>query len=161
MKLVNHFKAHFNPPPPETVPTEITNPPDFIADLQQITQNIDIDSTPPTADEIQTTLSKLHNKKSSNDVPPEFLKAAAQCEKFISIFKSLTDEIWHTRKVPSFWGHGRLEALFKGKGSKADPSKYRGLNVGSCIAKAIISIILTRLFEWYNLGWSGLRAVLP
>ena len=92
----------------------------------------------------------LRNNKSSNDVPPEFLKAAAHCEKFLDVFKLLTDEIWSTRSVPSSWGQGRLEALFKGKGSKADPSKYRGLNVGSCIAKVIISIILSRLFVWYN-----------
>ena len=93
---------------------------------------------------------KLRNNKSSNDVPPEFLKTAAHCDKFIDVFKLLTDEIWKTRCVPDSWGQGRLEALFKGKGSKADPSKYRGLNVGSCVAKVLISIILSRLFKWYN-----------
>ena len=36
------------------------------------------------------------------------------------------------------------------KGSKKDPSKYRGLSIGSTICKLIVNIILSRLQPWYE-----------
>ena len=43
------------------------------------------------------------------------------------------------------WGNYRLKTLWKGKGSTTDPSKYRGLSIGSTVCKLIINIILERI----------------
>ena len=104
----------------------------------------------PSASEIKSALKKLKNGKSSSDVPPEMLKAASESEVFLTQLKKLIDEIWNCKKVPTDWGIGKLEALWKGKGRRGNASSYRGLNVGSCMCKVIISIILERLNPWYT-----------
>ena len=48
------------------------------------------------------------------------------------------------------WGNYRLKTLWKGKGSTTDPSKYRGLSIGSTVCKLIINIILVRIRPWYE-----------
>ena len=62
----------------------------------------------------------------------------------------LIEQVWKEKSVPTDWGSGRVEALWKGKGSKLDPVMFRGLNIGSTVAKVIINIILSRLQDWYN-----------
>ena len=52
--------------------------------------------------------------------------------------------------LPDRWGNSRLKSLLKEKGSKNDPSKYRGLSLGSTVYKLIVNIILTRLRPWYD-----------
>ena len=118
--------------------------------LQKITKNAGIDSSAPTKIEVADTLKRLKNNKSSCDVPPEYLKYAAELPGFVDLFFELTCEIWSTKMVPKNFGHGRLEALFKNKGSNKLAKNYRGLNIGSCVAKVVISIILERLKYWYN-----------
>ena len=54
------------------------------------------------------------------------------------------------KTVPESWGLGKVEALWKGKGSKLDPAMYRGLNIGSCAGKAVVNIILSRIQDWYE-----------
>ena len=46
-------------------------------------------------------------------------------------------------------GNYRLKTLWKGKGSTTDPSKYRGLSIGSTLWKLII-IILVQIRPWYE-----------
>ena len=48
------------------------------------------------------------------------------------------------------WGNSRLKTLWKGKGSKSDPSKYRGISIGSTVCKLMINIILERIRPWYE-----------
>ena len=145
------FEQHFNPtaPTPEQTPPELLKPPKFTENLKNITEKVFLDSSAPTLDDIRLCLIRLKLNKSSCDVPPEFLKAAAASPEFISCFKTLTDEVWASKKVPTSFGHGRLEALFKNKGSNKEAKNYRGLNIGSCVAKTVISIILDRLKPWY------------
>jgi hypothetical protein len=52
--------------------------------------------------------------------------------------------------MPTAWGNSRPKALWKGKGSKNDPNKYRGLSIGSTVCKLIVSFILIRLRPWYE-----------
>ena len=47
-------------------------------------------------------------------------------------------------------GNSRLKTLWKGKGMKKDPSKHRGLSIGSTICKLIIMLILARSRPWYE-----------
>ena len=63
---------------------------------------------------------------------------------------ALIEQVWDEKAVPKSWGNGETKALWKGKGSKLDPSMYRGLNIGSVVGKSIINIILSRLQSWYD-----------
>ncbi|XP_066915553.1 uncharacterized protein [Clytia hemisphaerica] len=49
----------------------------------------------------------------------------------MDFFMKLVKLVWVEKTVPETWGNGNIEALWKGKGSKSDPAKYRGLNIGS------------------------------
>ena len=45
----------------------------------------------------------------------------------IRIAKNLSSNL----NTPVIWGNSKLKTLWKGKGSKSDPSKYRGLSIRS------------------------------
>jgi hypothetical protein len=79
-KLLEHFKAHFNPSDSsQNVPEEFDEPlPDFVTALQNISNDIAINHQSPTIDEIQLHLRKLKVKKASNDIDPELLKRCKQ-----------------------------------------------------------------------------------
>ncbi|KAK2557205.1 Protein CLEC16A [Acropora cervicornis] len=57
-------------------------------------------------------------------------------------------EIWTNRRLPADWGISRITTLWKNKGKKSDPSKYRGLSISSAICKLCMSIILAREKSW-------------
>ena len=151
-KILEHFKKHFNPENPSEnyTPDELNkNIPEFILELREISSQFSINHDAPTTEEIQTHLHRLKSGKASNDVDPEILK---KCEHpvMLSVIHRLTSNLWSDLDLPHAWGNSKLKTLWKGKGSKSDPSKYRGLSIGSTVAKLIIDIILERLRPWYE-----------
>lgn len=149
-KLLSHFKAHFNPTNQTDRPPELsTELPDFVKSLQDISATININSQPPTIEEIQVNLRRLKNGKASNDIEPELLK---KCEQpiMLEVIQQMTLNLWENLDIAPDWGNSRLKTLWKGKGSKKDPSKYRGLSIGSIVCKLIMNIILSRLQPWYE-----------
>ena len=62
--------------------------------------------------------------------------------------------LWNNLDLPNAWGNSRLKTLWRGKGSKRDPTKYCGTSIGSTMCKLVISIILSRLKGWYEIQWS-------
>ena len=151
-KILEHFKAHFNPDNPADIytPDELgKNLPMFIKDLQQVSRKFSINDHPPTVNEIQDCLKQLKINKASNDIAPELLK---RCEHPIMIeaLHRMTRNLWEEMDIPTAWGNSRLKTLWKGKGSKKDPQKHRGLSIGSTVCKLIINIILGRLRLWYE-----------
>ena len=58
--------------------------------------------------------------------------------------------LWKNLDMPGAWGNSRLKTLWKGKGSKKDPTKYRGISIGSSVCKLVINIILEQLRPWYE-----------
>jgi len=40
----------------------------------------------------------------------------------MNFFMTLVEQVWTTKTVPKTWGNGKIEALWKGKGSKRDPT---------------------------------------
>ena len=48
----------------------------------------------------------------------------------MEFFMELVEQVWNEKEVPKSWGNGKIEALWKGKGSKLDPTMYRGFNIG-------------------------------
>jgi len=151
-QILEHFKAHFNPEDPSrtTTPEELNNSlPSFVADLQNISKCTSVNDIPPTIEEIQTQLNNLKSNKASNDIDPNLLK---KCEHpiMLEVIHKMTTNLWDNIDIPNTWGNSRLKTLWKGKGSKKDPKKYRGLSIGSTVCKLIINIILARLRPWYE-----------
>ena len=152
-KLISHFTNHFNPPIPqedELPPELMSDIPDFVNDLRELSRQYPFDNDIPTREEVVKSLSNLKNGKASNDIPPEILKHARNSSNFMDFFMKLVERVWVEKTVPETWGNGKIEALWKGKGSKSDPAMYRGLNIGSIVCKTVINIILSRLQSWYD-----------
>ena len=152
-KIINHFKSHFNPPDPSKSRTpqelERRNLPIFLQKLQDISRNTQIDNSPPTVDEIERQIKLLKNNKASNDVAPDLLKV---CNHPImnQVIHRMALNLWNNLDFPEAWSNSHLKTLWKNKGSKSDPTKYRGISIGSTVCKLIINIILDRLRPWYE-----------
>ena len=152
-KLKEYFQNHFSVAGNEDdKPTELSNIPQYIEALQQISCK-DINHEPPKKDEIIATLKSLKNGKASNDIPAEFYKYALTSVELVTELEAIFQQIWNTGTIPTSWGHSKLLALWKGasKGSVKDPSTHRGLQIGSSLCKIMIIIILNRLKDWYNM----------
>ena len=154
-KLMKHFRTHFNSHDPSKLntPNELRNEeenlPPFLQNLRDISKNITINDNPPTLEEIQKQIELLKNNKANNDIHPELLKI---CNEPVTheIIHHILSNLWENLDVPDSWGNSRLKTIWKNKGSKNDPSKYRGLSIGSTICKLVINIILERLRSWYE-----------
>uniref|UniRef100_A0A7M5XLU1 Uncharacterized protein n=1 Tax=Clytia hemisphaerica TaxID=252671 RepID=A0A7M5XLU1_9CNID len=123
-KLYDHFKSHFNPEDPsiDFTPDEmIENIPLFVKDLQDISEFTDINDTPPSIDEIHAHIQKLKNNKASNDIEPELLKRCIH-PILLEVIHRITNNLWSGHDLPISWGQSLLRTLWKGKGSKKDPS---------------------------------------
>ena len=151
-KLLEHFKSHFNPVDPSELvePSELrTDLPTFIRELQEISRKTPIEDNPPSIDEIRKHIKLLKNKKANNDIDTELIKL---CDEPAAhrILHQITLNVWNNLDIPESWANSRLKTLWKKKGSKNDPSKYRGLSIGSTICKLLVSTILERLRPWYD-----------
>lgn len=150
-KLKEHFSKHFNVAPPNIIPDELLEIPQYIKNLQNA-QSADLNHAPPTTEEVKKTLITLKNGKASTDIPPEFLKYSVNSEEMICEIHRLFRDIWETCNVPSSWTHSKLVSLWKGacKGSPTDPKTHRGLQVGTVLCKVLVITILNRLKDWYD-----------
>ena len=148
-ETLNHFKRHFNPDNNADRPGEPDDIPNFVESLRKLSSTIDINNEHPTIDEISKHLQKLKNKRANNDIDSELLKNC-ECPTLLNAIHQMTLNIWENLDIPSSWGNSRLKTLWKGKGSKKDATKYRGLSIGSTICKLIVNIILSRLQPWYE-----------
>ena len=151
-KILEHFKAHFNPDNPSvnSSPEELSsNIPDFINHLRSISKEVLINNEPPTIEEIEKRLKEMKSNKASNDVDPNLIKC---CDHpiMLQVIQRMTDKLWENLDIAEAWGNSRLKTIWKGKGSQKDPSKYRGISIGSTVCKLIVNIILQRLRPWYE-----------
>ena len=152
-KLKEYFLNHFKHGPGEEErewPGELRTAPDFIKHLRDLPE--DIDTEPPAYEELKETINKLKNGKAANDVPATLIKIASQKNAFIKEMEVLYKEVWETLEVPTSWSHTKLVAIWKGasKGKAEDPTTYRGLQIGSSMAKILIIIIINRIKKWYE-----------
>ena len=151
-KILNHFQSHFNPEDPSTKssPSELySDLPEFIQHLRDTSKDSAINNEPPDLEEIKKALSDMKSNKASNDIDPGLLK---HCEHpiLLQVIHRMTSKLWDDLDFAKAWGNSRLNTIWKKKGSKSDPSKYRGLSIGSTVCKLIINIILKRLRPWYE-----------
>ena len=68
----------------------------------------------------------------------------------LQVIHRMANNLWSNLNLPAAWGNYRVKTLWNGKGSKSDPSKYRGLSIGSTMCKLIINIFLERIRPWYE-----------
>ena len=156
VKLKEYFQTHFATNADAETPIELENAPEFVRLLKRMSESSEINSEPPTKNEIIDTLKTLNAYKSSNDLPVAYIKYAVQCDRVLEELEKLFRLIWATEKQPSKWGNSKLVTLWKGaeKGMITDPKAYRGIQVGSALCKIMVAIILNRLKQWYNLQLS-------
>ena len=149
-KLKEHFSKHSNVTPPNDIPRELIDTPQFIKDLQNAHSNLN--HAPPNIEEIKKTLVSLKNGKASTDIPPEFLKYSVDSVEMLEEIHRMIHDIWETKTIPKTWTHSKLVCLWKGasKGSANDPKAYRGLQVGTIMCKILVITILNRLKSWYD-----------
>ena len=156
--LLNHFRKHFNPidPSKTSTPEELsTQLPNFVEHLRKISDSLLINDNPPDIEEIETHLQKLKSNKASSDVDPELLKRCCH-PVMLQVIHRMTTKLWGDLDLPNDWGNSLLRTLWKGKGSKKDPEKYRGLSIASTVCKSlVVNIILNyvALARWlYSKG---------
>ena len=145
-----HFKQHFNPDHTAlTMPSEIQNPPEYI----QLLQNYDtsISNHPPSSEEICNAIKKLNKGKSTIDVESEVLSCAASIPNFIRLLEEYFKHIWTHKQIPDKWRISRITALWKNKGKASDPTKYRGISIGSILCKLGMNIALKRIDQFYEM----------
>ena len=96
--------------------------------------------------EVQKAIKKLKAGKSAGEdkVINEILKIL-ESSLLLPITK-LVNLILDSEKYPSLWYRNLLIALYKGGGNDA-PDNYRGISIGSCLAKLYSTILYHRIIE--------------
>ena len=149
--LLNFAKSHLSKSSSSlTLPTELTEPPNYILDLKKLGDYEKIDQDAPTAQEIKDTLSKLRNNRASDDIPPEFLKYAIENDDFVKNLQVMFQKIWKGEEIPSNWGLGKIVTIYKNKGKRNEAKNYRLLTISSAVGKIFRTLIVNRLNPWYN-----------
>ena len=147
-KLSEFFEDHLKERPVDIQP-EVMNPELYphILPPDDINTNSDI----PTISEIDEARKKLKNGKcqGTDKVYAEEVKYNTS-NRFIIYFMLLITTIWTTFMLPSSWLISSITCLFKNKGSRSEPSNYRGLSIVSTCSKIIISIVISRIRNTYE-----------
>ena len=101
-----------------------------------------------TANDVKNCIKKLKMNKASGEdlVLNEFLKNAQSTllEAYIALFNL----VFITGKVPTDWCTGVIVPIYKEKGSKNDPSNYRGITILSCFGKLFTCLLNSRLTKF-------------
>ena len=102
-----------------------------------------------TVKELRDALKKMKNGKAPgpDGILIEYLKAFG--ETFEEILLKIVRQIFARQEYPDEWNSNYLKPLFK-KGETDDPGNYRGLAVGSALAKFFSLILLNRLMNFIN-----------
>ena len=101
-------------------------------------------------EEIQTAIKQLNNGKSSLDIESEILKCASTIPNLEQSLQQYFKEIWTSKQIPQQWTISKIVPIWKGKGNAMDPTKYRGISIGTVLCKVGMNIILKRLSTFYD-----------
>lgn len=134
-RWVEHFKEVLNRPPPLTV-----------YDIPPATEQLNVNTNPPTNAEIIKAIKKMKNNKASgpDGIPPEALKADPKTS--AEMLQPLLRKIWEQEQVPLDWKRGHLVKLPK-KGDLSQCGNWRGIMLLSVPSKVLTRVILERLRE--------------
>ena len=116
-KILDRFKKHFDSTSffYSITPEELScNLPEFVRELQIISNNFPINHEVPTIDEIQKYLHQLKSGKASNNVDSEILKKS-ECPRMLQAIHRIANNLRSNLGLPAVWGNSRLKTLWKGK----------------------------------------------
>jgi hypothetical protein len=123
-------------PPQQTIVNELSK-------LENITVFNNLDFKISNA-EINKAIAKLKNEKSAgpDGIRNEMIKHGQST--LLPSVNKLFNLIMTSSQYPSGWSKGTILPLHK-KGSKEDPSNFRGITLSNCLSKLFNSILNTRL----------------
>ena len=144
--LKQHFETHFTHPPPTATPLILQQP------RPQPRVQIPYETGAPTSIEILDIIRKSKNNKSSLDFPVDILKIAQESSTFVENLTKFYEKIWQNAIVPAYLAESIIKAIWKNKGSRADPSTWRGIMLSSILTKILACIFISRIRVAYNLN---------
>ena len=148
-KLTEFFKDHLKDKTVELQP-EVLNPELFPHILPP--ENIEINSDVPSESEVEDARKRFKNGKcqGTDKIYGEEIKYNIS-NRFMVYLMLLISTVWTSFMLPSSWLVSSITCLFKNKGSRSDAGNYRGLSIMSTCSKIIISIVISRIRDAYEL----------
>ena len=100
--------------------------------------------------EVSWVIKKLKNNKSSgpDSLIYEMIKHGQHI--LTKPIVRLFNKVLVSGNFPARWSVSMLKPLFKGNGSKFDPTKYRGISLMSCMGKIMCSVLNNRLSKFWE-----------
>ena len=128
-----HFHSILNRPEPENT-----------ASIPDATRDIDIETEPPSIQEIKKAIKEMKNGKApeADGICAELLKAEESLTP--TILLKIFHEIWISENMPEDWKAGLIVRLAK-KGDLSDCNNWRGITLLSLTSKVFIKIIQGRM----------------
>lgn len=68
------------------------------------------------------------------------------------VLLALYNDCLRSGSLPTQWGESEISVLFKGKGSRSDPSNYRGINILNSLFKIFERLVYQRVLKWAEEG---------
>ena len=105
-------------------------------------------NAPITREEIERAMKSLKNNKSSRDhyILNEYRKHSF--ESISEVYVKLFNIIFDSGLIPEQWLYGNIIPVFKNKGNKHDPKRFRPITILSCFGKLFTSILNFRLNDF-------------
>ncbi|KAK7101726.1 hypothetical protein V1264_020063 [Littorina saxatilis] len=134
-RWAEHFQEVLNRPDPEDTP-----------EIEEAEEDLDINTEPPTKEEIIRAIKTLKNNKAPGGdcLNAELFKTDPETS--AAILQPLFEEIWKKEEVPSEWTKGIIIKLPK-KGALNDCNNWRGITLLSVPSKILAKIIIQRISD--------------
>ncbi|XP_062609155.1 craniofacial development protein 2-like [Saccostrea cucullata] len=134
-RWVEHFREVLNRPSPDEAVV-----------VPEATEDLDIDTDPPTKEEIMNAVKTLKNGKSPgrDNLDAELFKADPGIA--ATILQPLFTAVWDGEKVPDDWCKGVIFKIPK-KGALSDCNNWRGITLLSVPSKVLAKIIIKRMSD--------------
>ena len=128
-----HFQAILNREPPR-----------LRANIRPALTDLDINTEPPTYEEIKRAIESLNNGKAAGEdqVTAEMLKIEKEFTP--QILQKIFSQIWETEELPVEWSVGLIVKLPK-KGDLSECGNWRGIMLLSITSKVFSRIVLNRM----------------
>lgn len=141
--LKSHFEAVFQKGSPLV--------PDFsVTSSAPLSQSDSLLEDPFSVFEVQNAILdvNLDAAPGPDGVSPRVLRRLFDTPSTLLFFVHFLNACFSFARVPSQWARSHIFVLYKGKGARADPNSYRGINLLSVFMKVYEKLLLARLSRW-------------
>lgn len=106
----------------------------------------EMNTSRPTENEVRAVIRKLSSNKAPGDdgITAEMLKALPTCA--VASLTKIIQEIWDQQEMPNSWRNAVVIPLHK-KGSKQEPSNFRGISLLRTTYKLLERVIVNRMLK--------------